>query len=159
MALNMADLFEHAVDAFPERVALICGDRRLTYSELEDEANRLAHHLAALGAGPGSHVGLYARNSIAAVETLLAVIKLRAVTININYRYLAGELAYHLQDGDLAALVHDQDLAEIVDAVAPPGLPRVTIGGNYDETVAAASGAREDRKSTRLNSSHPSISY
>jgi len=44
------------------------------------------------------------------------VIKLRAVTININYRYLAGELAYHLRDGDLSALVHDQDLAEIVDA-------------------------------------------
>src|SRR6478672_7557861 len=148
MALNMADLFEHAVDAFPERTALICGDRQLTYSELEDEANRLAHHLAAQGVGPGDHVGLYARNSIAAVETLLAVIKLRAVAININYRYLAGELAYHLQDGDLAALVHDQDLAEIVDAVAPPGqrepaLPRVTIGGNYDEAIAAASGARD----------------
>ena len=58
MALNMADLFEHAVDAFPERVALICGDRRLTYSGLEDEANRLAHHLAAQGVGPGGHVGL-----------------------------------------------------------------------------------------------------
>src|SRR5579859_2872091 len=143
MALNMADLFEHAVDLFPERVALICGDRQLTYSELEDEANRLAHHLAAAGAGPGDHVGLYARNSVAAVETLLAVIKLRAVTININYRYLAGELAYHLRDGDLAALVHDQDLAEIVDAVAPPGLPRVTIGPDFDATIAAASKARD----------------
>jgi 3-oxocholest-4-en-26-oate---CoA ligase len=144
MALNMADLFEHAVDAFPERVALICGDRQLTYSELEDEANRLAHHLAARGAGPGAHVGLYARNSVAAVATLLAVIKLRAVTININYRYLAGELAYHLRDGDLAALVHDQDLAGIVDAVAPPGLPRVVIGGgNFDEAVAAASKERD----------------
>ncbi|HEV2537994.1 MAG TPA: acyl-CoA synthetase [Streptosporangiaceae bacterium] len=143
MALNMADLFEHAVDAFPERVALICGDRRLTYSELEDEANRLAHHLAARGAGPGDHVGLYARNSVEAVATLLAVIKLRAVAININYRYLASELAYHLRDGDLSALVHDQDLAGIVDAVAAPGLPRVTIGANFDEAVAAASGARD----------------
>ena len=47
MALNMADLFEHAVDSFPDRVALICGDRQVTYTELEDEANRLAHHLAA----------------------------------------------------------------------------------------------------------------
>src|SRR6266496_4766225 len=103
MALNMADLFEHAVDTFPERAALICGDRQLTYRELEDEANRLAHHLAAQGVGPGDHVGLYARNSIAAVETLLAVIKLRAVAININYRYLRGELAYHLRDGDLSA--------------------------------------------------------
>ena len=89
MALNMADLFEHAVDAFPERVALIYGDRQVTYRELEDEANRLAHHLAAQGVGPGDHVGLYARNSVEAVETLLAIIKLRAVAININYRYLA----------------------------------------------------------------------
>jgi acyl-CoA synthetase (AMP-forming)/AMP-acid ligase II len=143
MALNMADLFEHAVDAFPERVALICGDRQLTYAELEDEANRLAHHLAARGVSPGGHVGLYARNSVAAVETLLAVIKLRAVTININYRYLAGELAYHLRDGDLAALVHDQDLAAIVDAVAPPGLPRVVIGPDFDAAIAAASKTRD----------------
>src|SRR3954451_20598051 len=143
MALNMADLFEHAVDAFPERVALICGDRQLTYAELEDEANRLAHHLAARGVSPGGHVGLYARNSVAAVETLLAVIKLRAVTININYRYLAGELAYHLRDGDLAGLVHDQDLAAIVDAVAPPGLPRVVIGPDFDAAIAAASKTRD----------------
>src|SRR5512142_2531702 len=143
MALNMADLFEHAVDAFPDRVALICGDRRLTYSELEDEANRLAHHLAAQGVGPGGHVGLYARNSIAAVETLLAVIKLRAVTININYRDLAGASGYHLRDGDLAGLVHDQDLAAIVDEVAPPGMARVVIGGNYAEALAAQSGARD----------------
>ena len=145
MALNMADLFEHAVDTFPERVALIGGDRRLTYPELEDEANRLAHHLAAQGAGPGDHVGLYARNSIAAVETLLAIIKLRAVAININYRYVAGELAYHLRDADLSALVHDQDLAAVVDAVVPPGLPRVAIGGNgnLDEAIEAASGARD----------------
>ena len=89
MALNMADIFEHAADAFPERVALIYGDRQVTYRELEDEANRLAHHLAAQGVGPGGHVGLYARNSVEAVATLLAAIKLRAVAININFRYLA----------------------------------------------------------------------
>src|SRR3984957_8685824 len=143
MALNMADLFEHAVDTFPERVARICRDREVTYSGLEDEANRLAHLLAARGVGPGAHVGLYARNSIEAVATLLATIKLRAVVININYRYLAQELAYHLDDAGLAVLVHDQDLAPVVDAVAPAGLPRVVIGGNYAEALAAESGARD----------------
>jgi acyl-CoA synthetase (AMP-forming)/AMP-acid ligase II len=143
MALNMADLFEHAVDAFPERVALICGDRKVTYAGLDDEANRLAHHLAAQGVGPGSHVGLYARNSIAAVVTLLATIKLRAVAINVNYRYLQDELAYHLRDADLSALVHDADLGAIVNAVVPAGLPRVVIGGGYDDALAAASGARD----------------
>ena len=143
MALNMADIFEHAADAFPERVALIYGDRQVTYRELEDEANRLAHHLAAQGVGPGGHVGLYARNSVETVATLLAAIKLRAVAININFRYLQGELAYHLRDSDLCALVHDQELAPVVDAVVSPGLPRVSIGGNYGEALAAASGARD----------------
>ena len=150
MALNMADLFEHAVDAFPDRVALIFGDRQVTYAELEDEANRLAHHLAAQGVGPGDHVGLYARNSIAAVETLLAIIKLRAVAININYRYLRGELAYHPRDADLSALVHDQDLAP---GRGMPSYPadclRVAIGADVAEALSpgqalsAASGARD----------------
>jgi len=149
MALNMADLFEHAVDTFPDRVALICGDRRLTYTELEDEANRLAHHLAAQGVGRGNHVGLYARNCVETVETLLATIKLRAASININYRYLRDELAYHLRDADLSALVYDQDLAPVVDAVVPPGLPRVAIGTDFggalsfDQALSAASGARD----------------
>src|SRR5579862_4250480 len=143
MALNMADLFEHAVDAYPERTALICGDREVTYAGLEDEANRLAHHLAGTGIGPGDHVGLYARNSIAAVATLLAVIKLRAVAININYRYVAGELAYHLRDADVAALVHDRELAPIVAEAAPDKLPRVVIGGDYDEFLQAESGERD----------------
>ena len=143
MALNMADIFEHAADAFPDRIALIHGDLRITYSELEDQANRLAHHLAAQGVGPGGHVGLYAHNSVETVATLLAAIKLRAVAININFRYLQEELAYHLRDSDLCALVHDQELAPIVDAVVSPGLPRVSIGGNYGEAVLAASPVRD----------------
>jgi acyl-CoA synthetase (AMP-forming)/AMP-acid ligase II len=143
MALNMADLFEHAVDAFPGRVALICGDRQVTYHGLEDEANRLAHHLAARGVGPGGHVGLYARNSVEAVATLLAVIKLRAAVVNINYRYLAKELEYHLRDAGLDALVHDDDLTPVVDVVTPPGLPRVVIGGDYAQALADQSGARD----------------
>ncbi|MGH3971674.1 MAG: AMP-binding protein, partial [Mycobacterium sp.] len=45
VALNIADLAEHAIDAVPDRVALICGDEKLTYAELEEKANRLAHYL------------------------------------------------------------------------------------------------------------------
>ena len=140
MALNMADLFEHAVDAFSDRVALIYGDRQVTYRELDERANRLAHHLALR---PGQHVGLYARNSIAAVETLLAACKLRAVAININYRYIQNELAYHLRDADLAAIVYDRELAPIVADVVPPDLPRVEIGPGYDDLLAAQSAERD----------------
>jgi 3-oxocholest-4-en-26-oate---CoA ligase len=49
MAYNIADLFEHAVDAVPGRVALIVDDEPRTYAELEAGANRIAHHLQAQG--------------------------------------------------------------------------------------------------------------
>ncbi len=57
MALNIADLFEHAVDVVPDNPALMVGDRRITYAELEPESNRLAHHLAAQGVGRGTTSG------------------------------------------------------------------------------------------------------
>ena len=124
MALNFADLFEHAVDAFPERTAVACGDRQVTYGELEARTNRLAHHLAGLGIGPGDHVGLYARNSVEAIETLIASCKLRAAAVNINYRYVENELQYMFADSDLTALVYDRRLAPVVAAAASaaPGL-------------------------------------
>jgi 3-oxocholest-4-en-26-oate---CoA ligase len=143
MALHMADLFEHAADAFPERLAIACGDQEVTYRELEEEANRLAHHLAALGVGPGDHVGFYARNSVAATATLLAAYKLRAVVININYRYIQNELAYLLQDADLAALIYDRELTPIVTDVVSQDLPRVEIGDDFLDVLAAESAERD----------------
>ena len=124
MALNFADLFEHAADAFGERTAVACGDRQVTYAELDERTNRLAHHLAGLGVGPGDHVGLYARNSIEALETLIASCKLRASAVNINYRYVENELHYMFADADLTALVYDRRLAPLVaaGAHAAPGL-------------------------------------
>jgi non-ribosomal peptide synthetase component F len=63
MEFNLADLFEAAVDAFGDREYLVAEGRRLTYAQMEDRANRLAHHLAAQGVRKGDHVGIYALNS------------------------------------------------------------------------------------------------
>jgi acyl-CoA synthetase (AMP-forming)/AMP-acid ligase II len=124
MALNFADLFEHAADAFGERIAVACGGRRVSYAELDERTSRLAHYLAGLGVGPGDHVGLYARNSVEALETLIAACKIRASAVNINYRYVENELRYMFADADLAALVYDRRLAPLVaaQAHAAPGL-------------------------------------
>ena len=105
MAFNLADFIEHTVDAVPDRTALICGDREETFAALEDRANRLAHHLAAQGVGRGDHVAVYSYNSIEFVETMLAAYKLRAVPINVNYRYVEDELVYLLDNSDAVALV------------------------------------------------------
>jgi len=119
VALNIADLFEHAVDVVPERTALIVGDRGITYAGLEAEANRAAHHLAGHGVGPGDHVGILAKNGIDHVVALLAIYKLRAVAININYRYVEGELDYIFDNADLVALFHERTYTPLVAKVAP----------------------------------------
>src|SRR5579883_1775002 len=117
MQFNLADLFEHAVDHFGEREYLVCEGQRRTYREMEARANRLAHHLAAHGIGPGDHVGIYALNSVEWVETLWAVFKLRAVWININYRYVEDELRYLFDNADLKALVYQRQFAPRVAGV------------------------------------------
>lgn len=117
MALNIADLFEHAVDLVPDRVALICGTDELTYAQLDENANRLAHHLQEHGVVTGSHVGIQSRNSIETVQAILAAYKLRAVPINVNYRYVENELRYIYDNADLVALVHDQRYTDRVAAV------------------------------------------
>jgi len=114
---NLADLFEHAADNFGEREYVVCDGRRRTYSEMEDRANRLAHHLAAQGVGPGDHVGIYAYNSVEWIETLWAVFKLRAVWVNINYRYVEEELRYLFDNADLVALVFQREFAPRVAGV------------------------------------------
>ena len=154
MARNFADLFEHAVDVFGDRIALISGGRQVTYSEFEERSNRLAHYLSGLGVRAGDHVGLYAHNSIEAAETIIAACKIRATAININYRYTENELQYMFGDADLVAVVCDRQYAPL--AAAAPSAPgprgRVVIedgsgadaGGaiGYDAALAGGSPAR-----------------
>ena len=59
MEFNLADLFEAAVDAYPEREYLVANGERRTYAQMEARANQLAHFLADRGIGPGDHVGIY----------------------------------------------------------------------------------------------------
>ncbi|HEY5240593.1 MAG TPA: AMP-binding protein, partial [Polyangiaceae bacterium] len=88
MEFNIADLFESIVDRIPDRLAVVSGEQRLTFAELEARANRLAGALRELGIGAGDHVGLYLYNGHPFLEAMLAAFKLRAVPININYRYV-----------------------------------------------------------------------
>ena len=104
MEFNLADLFEAVADAVPDRLALVAGDRRLTYRELDERANRVAHYLRDVGVLPGQHVGIYAFNRAEWVEAMLGCFKARAVPINVNYRYVVEELRYLFDNADLVAL-------------------------------------------------------
>jgi 3-oxocholest-4-en-26-oate---CoA ligase len=142
MEFNLADLFEGAVDAFADREYLVAEGQRRTYAEMDARANRLAHHLAANGIGPGDHVGIYAYNSVEWVETLWAVFKLRAVWININYRYVEEELAYLFENADLKAVVFQREFAPRVARVLSQGrLPLLTHSVVIDDGTGADLGS------------------
>ena len=119
MALNIADLFEHGADAVPDRLAIVCGEAEITYRELEARSNQLAHYLAAAGVGVGDHVGAYGRNSIELVETFLACYKLRAIPVNVNYRYVEAELRYLFSEAELKGLIFDRQYSDKVAALLP----------------------------------------
>jgi len=111
---NLADLFEIVVDVVPGRLALVAGDVRLTYGELDARANRFAHHLTGLGLGTGAHVGILAHNRAEWVEAMIGCYKARCVPINLNYRYVAPELRYVVDNADLQVLVFERELGQLV---------------------------------------------
>ena len=147
-SFNFADVWEMAADALGDRLALVCGPHRRTYAELEDHANRLANHLVEMGVHPGDHVGLYLENCPEYLEAMIACFKVQAVPINVNYRYVAGELRYLLDNCDaVGVLFGPRQEALLIDVL--PGLPRVRwtlgTGGAFDAAIAAAPASRPPR--------------
>jgi acyl-CoA synthetase (AMP-forming)/AMP-acid ligase II len=156
VADNLADRFEAMADAAPDRVALVHGGERVTYGELDRRANGLAHHLAAHGVGPGAAVGLVGRNSVPWVVALLGCFKLRAVPVNVNYRYVAAEMAELFADSEAVSVVVDGDLVdECARAIAGQAEPRhvVVVGDDvgplagravtYDRALAGSSAGHD----------------
>ena len=153
MSFNLADLFEAAVDAAPDREVLVVGDRRLTYRVLDHRANRLANHLAAAGISAGNTVGLHLTNSSEYLEGMFAAFKLRAIPVNVNYRYVERELSHLYDDAGIAGLIYHRQFGPRVAAVAPAVKALLTVDDgsgedaapgavDYDEALAAAGDER-----------------
>jgi len=104
-------MYEMVADKVPNRDALVCGEQRATFAQLEEGANKLAHYLADQGVGPGDHVGLYMYNCNEYLEGMLACFKIRAVPINVNYRYVQDELLYIFDNANMVACIHNQEFA------------------------------------------------
>ncbi|MBA3653302.1 MAG: acyl-CoA synthetase [Actinobacteria bacterium] len=145
MQFNLADIFESVADAVGEREAVVVGDRRLSYRELDERSNRLARHLQGLGVGAGDHVGFQLLNGLEYVEGILACLKLRAVSINVNFRYVAEELRYLYDNADLVALLVNREFADRVEPARPSKLKHVmVIEDDYEAALADASPDRLD---------------
>jgi acyl-CoA synthetase (AMP-forming)/AMP-acid ligase II len=122
---NFADLFELAVDKVPDRVAIIDHNRRITFDELDQRTNRLAHALQAAGVQAGDHVGIDATNCIEWPEAALALYKLRAVPVNVNFRYVEEELRYLFENSDMVGIFYQREFGPLI-AQARDAQPKLT---------------------------------
>jgi len=136
---NLASLLEAITDTLvaldPQRTALVHGELGRTWTEFDDRAARLAGFLASAGVGPGDRVGIALYNSPEYLETLYGALKLRAVPVNVNYRYREAELAQVLSYAGVAALVADSSMREAATAVAarlPALRVRLVVGEETD---------------------------
>jgi acyl-CoA synthetase (AMP-forming)/AMP-acid ligase II len=132
---NIADLFESVADELPAREALSSGAIRCTFAELDKRANRLAHGLQQIGVGRDEHVGVFAYNCAEFIEAMLACFKIRAVPLNINFRYVGDELGYLLENGDVTTLVFHRSLAPQVASLSRRSLKLRSLVALEDGTA------------------------
>jgi len=137
MDFNLADVYEAVAAALPDQDAIVWGDRRWTYRELDERANRLANVLHDAGHGARrerdglggheshqDHLAVYLYNGNEYLESMLGAFKARVAPFNVNYRYVEEELLYLLDSCQADAIVFDGRFAETLAAVLPE-LPRL----------------------------------
>jgi amino acid adenylation domain-containing protein/non-ribosomal peptide synthase protein (TIGR01720 family) len=98
-------LFEWQVERTPDAVAVVCEDQHLTYRELNERANRLAHYLRALGVGPEALVGLCVERSLEMIIGLLGILKAGGAYVPLDPTYPQERIAFMLADAQVAVLV------------------------------------------------------
>jgi amino acid adenylation domain-containing protein len=104
-------LFEREVDRRPDAIALLFEERSLTFRELDERANRLAHTLAALGVGPDTRVGIYLPRGLELVIAMLAVLKAGGAYVGLDRDYPTSRVNQLLADSRAAALISTSELA------------------------------------------------
>ncbi len=121
---TLAGLLGAVAKAVPERTAVIAGERRLSYAELDARVTLLARHLRSSGIRPGEHVAVLSFNRTEWLESAFGVLRAGAVPVNVNYRYVARELRYVLSDADAVALIAERSLTGRIAEIRPE-LPRL----------------------------------
>ena len=114
---TFADVWETIAAAVPDRVALVHGERRITWREFDRRADGVAAALLDAGLHPQDKVALYLHNAPAYLESVFAALKARLVPVNTNYRYTGGELVQLWTDADATAVIFHGAFAAQAEAV------------------------------------------
>src|SRR3954454_7956223 len=139
MEFNLAQVHEAIAEAIPDRECIVFRDRRFTWSDVTERTRRLANVLAdaGLGARPSGryglqgheshedHLAIYALNGNEYLEAMIGSFKARVAPVNVNYRYVAEELRYLLDNSGAKAVVYHSQFAPTLAEVLPD-LPHLT---------------------------------
>lgn len=143
MSFNFGDLIDAVETAVPgDRIALAHGEQVVDWTTLRVQSNNLARALIKRGLKSGDRFAFYAYNSADYLISLMACWKARGTHVNINYRYVADELAYILADSDATVLIYDARLRECVAEVverSPLVKTYVEVGGDGSPPAFAES--------------------
>lgn len=137
--LLVTDFLENSAARYPDKVALVCDEQRLTYRQIDDMANRMANALQAHGVARGDRVVLFLPNSVELVVGIFAVLKANAVFVVINPTTKQEKLTYMVNNCRARALVCRARQQEMATAVLTnaPSLAYIVYTGK-DATPAAA---------------------
>jgi fatty-acyl-CoA synthase len=140
--LTPTAFLERSARVFPDRIAVIDGDRSFTYAEFRDRAHRLAGALAGLGVGPGDRVAALCANSHVLLEAHNGVPLAGAVLVPLNTRLSVDELVYVLEHSGAKVLLATSEFAlAATDVAERTGVRLVLAGattGDYEAQLAAA---------------------
>lgn len=134
---SYATVMEAVARLRPDSIAVTHAGRDITWRDLDNMASRLAAHLRGVGVGHGARVGIALHNGPEYLAALWGVMKVRAVPVNVNFRYKAEEITALFDDAGASAVVHDAGLAAQVD----PALDAVQV---TPLTVVVLDGERRD---------------
>ncbi|HKE75330.1 MAG TPA: acyl-CoA synthetase [Acidimicrobiales bacterium] len=136
---NLPDVFDVVAGVHPDRPCLVWGDRRWTFAEMADRSRRLAAYLQSRGLGSVAdraglaghesgqdHLGSYLYNGNEYLESMLGAWRARVAPFNVNYRYVADELVYLLDNADCRALVYHERFAPTLAGILDR-LPRLEV--------------------------------
>jgi acyl-CoA synthetase (AMP-forming)/AMP-acid ligase II len=134
---NFADVWEHHADRFPDAPALVHGDRRLIWEEMDRRADGIAATLLAAGVRQQDKIAHYLANCPEYLESMFAMFKAALVPVNTNYRYTDDELTYIWTNSDAAAVVFHAGFVDHVEAVRSR-VPQVRIWLWVDDETPGA---------------------
>jgi len=117
--MDQVDLIERGARFFASRTAVVCGERRLTFSQVNERANRLANALLGLGLRPGERVATLRHNCLEHVEMHFALLKAGLVEVALNSRLSPQELAWQLNHCQASLLIFQESFLPVVMGLRP----------------------------------------